>query len=74
MSTPNELEEVTLALPDLALGILTAAEAERLAMQWPSRRLVSRVRRRGTRARCVTERAFGRSPGASVPGNPVADQ
>ena len=30
MSTPNELEEVTLALPDLALGILTAAEAERL--------------------------------------------
>jgi len=30
MSTPNELEEVTLALPDLALGILPAVEAERL--------------------------------------------
>ena len=30
MSTPNELEEVTLALPDLALGILPASEAERL--------------------------------------------
>ena len=30
MSTPNELEEVTLALPDLALGMLPAAEAERL--------------------------------------------
>ncbi len=30
MSTPNELEEVTLALPELALGILPAAEAERL--------------------------------------------
>ncbi len=30
MTTPNELEEVTLALPDLALGILPAAEADRL--------------------------------------------
>jgi anti-sigma-K factor RskA len=30
MTTPNELEEVTLALPDLALGILPAVEAERL--------------------------------------------
>jgi len=30
MTTPNELEEVTLALPDLALGILPAGEAERV--------------------------------------------
>jgi anti-sigma-K factor RskA len=30
MSTPNELEEVTLALPDLALGMLPAVDAEQL--------------------------------------------
>ncbi len=30
MSTPNELEEASMALPELALGMLPAAEAERL--------------------------------------------
>ena len=30
MSTPNELEQVSMALPELALGMLPASEAERL--------------------------------------------